>query len=74
MNIIGISAFFHDASCCLIKNGKLISAAAEERFSRIKHDPSIPRVAFQYCLEEGGINITELDCIAYYEKIGRAHV
>lgn len=67
MNIIGISAFFHDAACCLIQDGALKAAAEEERFSRIKADPSLPRQAFRYCLEEAGISVTDIDCLAYYE-------
>ncbi|WPV65664.1 carbamoyltransferase [Chitinophaga sp. LS1] len=67
MNIIGISAFFHDAACCLIKDGVLTAAAEEERFSRIKADPALPRQAFKYCLEQGGITLADVDCIAYYE-------
>ena len=67
-NIIGISCFFHDAACCLLKNGVLIAAAEEERFSRSKHDASIPKRAFNYCLEEGGLTIDEIDCVAYYEE------
>jgi carbamoyltransferase len=68
MNIIGISAHFHDAAACLLQNGQLVAAAEEERFSRIKHDSSLPLSAFRYCLEAGGIAITDIDCIAYYEQ------
>ena len=67
-NIIGISCFFHDAACCLLKDGVLVAAAEEERFSRQKHDPGIPKHAFNYCLEEGGLTIDEVDCVAYYEE------
>jgi carbamoyltransferase len=67
MNIIGISAFFHDAACCLLQDGQLKAAAEEERFSRIKADPSLPAKAFRYCLKEGGLSIADIDCIAYYE-------
>ncbi|RAW88992.1 carbamoyltransferase family protein [Photorhabdus laumondii] len=68
MNIIGISANFHDSSCALISDGQLIAAVSEERFSRFKNDSRLPIRAFRYCLEEGGINITDIDCIAYYEN------
>lgn len=75
MNIIGISALFHDAACCLIQDGKLVAAAEEERFSRIKHDPAMPSRSFLHCLEAGGISITDVDCVAFYEdprkKLGR---
>ncbi|HVQ40429.1 MAG TPA: carbamoyltransferase N-terminal domain-containing protein [Pyrinomonadaceae bacterium] len=67
-NIIGISCFFHDAACCVLKDGVLIAAAEEERFSRRKHDAGIPKRAFNYCLEEAGLTIDEVDCVAYYEE------
>jgi len=67
-NIIGISCFFHDAACCLLKDGVLIAAAEEERFSRSKHDAAIPKRAFNYCLEAGGLTIDQVDCVAYYEE------
>jgi carbamoyltransferase len=75
LNIVGISAGYHDAACCLLQDGALVAAVQEERFSRLKNDKSFPRRAFRYCLEEGGITITDVDCIAYYEnpclKLGR---
>ena len=67
MNIIGISAYFHDSACCLLRDGELIAAVSEERFSRFKNDARLPIRAFRYCLEAGGLDITELDCVAYYE-------
>lgn len=66
-NVIGISAYFHDSAACLLQNGIVTAAAQEERFSRRKHDPSLPRRAFQYCLKEAGVTIANLDCVAYYE-------
>src|SRR5690554_2110475 len=66
-NIIGISAFYHDSACCIIQNGKLVAAVQEERFSRKKNDPDLPVNAFMYCLNEAGISIADIDCIAYYE-------
>ena len=75
LNIIGISAGYHDSACCLIQDGVLVAAAQEERFSRIKQDKSFPKQAFRYCLAEAGLTITDLDCLAYYEdpcqKLGR---
>ncbi len=68
MNIIGISAFFHDAACCLLQDGNLVAAVQEERFSRIKNDPRLPIRSFRYCLEAGEIDIVDIDCIAYYES------
>jgi len=67
-NIVGISAQFHDSACCVLKNGKLVAAAQEERFSRLKHDSRIPRLAFRFCLEEAGLDIAQISCIAYYEN------
>lgn len=67
-NIIGLSAYFHDAACCLLRDGALVAAAQEERFSRRKHDPSLPRQAFRFCLREGGLTLADLDAVAYYER------
>ena len=68
MNILGLSAFYHDSACCLLQNGKLTAAVSEERFSRIKHDTGIPTQAFQYCLAQANLTPADLDCIAYYES------
>jgi carbamoyltransferase len=74
-NILGLSAHFHDSACCLLQDGKLVAAAQEESFSRRKHDPALPRRAFRYCLDQGGIAISDVDGVAYYEnprkKLGR---
>ena len=70
MNVIGISAFYHESSCCLLRDGELIAAASEERFTRVKHDPRLPVEAFRFCLEAGGLSITDVDAIAYYELAG----
>lgn len=67
MNILGLSAFYHESACCLLQDGLLIAAASEERFSRIKHDPRLPVGAFSFCLKEGGLSVADLDCVAYYE-------
>lgn len=66
-NVIGISAFYHDSACCIIQDGILKAAVQEERFSRKKNDSALPKKAFLYCLNEAGISIDEIDCIAYYE-------
>jgi len=68
MHILGISCFYHDSAACLVKDGVLIAAATEERFTRKKHDWSFPVRAIEYCLKEAGINITDVDHIAFYEK------
>ncbi|MEM7349750.1 MAG: carbamoyltransferase N-terminal domain-containing protein [Acidobacteriota bacterium] len=67
MNILGLSAFYHESSCCLLRHGELIAAASEERFTRVKHDRRLPVEAFRFCLEAGGLRITDLDAVAYYE-------
>lgn len=68
MYLLGISAFYHDAAAALVKDGKIIAAAQEERFSRIKHDAGFPTKAIEYCLAEAGISINEVEAIIYYEK------
>lgn len=68
MRILGISCYYHDASACLIENGTVVAAAAEERFTRIKHDNNFPKHAIEFCLQQAGIAINELDAIAFYEK------
>ena len=66
--ILGISAFYHDSAATLIKDGKIVAAAQEERFTRIKNDQSFPKFAINYCLEEAGINSDKLDAIIYYDN------
>ncbi len=66
--ILGISAFYHDSAACLIKNGKILAASQEERFTRKKHDFSFPMNAINYCLKEAGITTKDLTYVAYYEK------
>jgi len=68
MYVLGISCFYHDSSATLIKNGKIIAAAQEERFTRKKHDISFPEHAIKYCLKSQGININKIDYIGFYEK------
>jgi carbamoyltransferase len=67
MNVIGLSAFYHESSCCLLQDGRLVAAALEERFSRVKHDPRLPISSFRFCLEAGQLSIADVDCVAYYE-------
>jgi carbamoyltransferase len=68
MNILGISAFYHDSAACLVRDGRIIAAAQEERFTREKYDASFPRHAVEYCLREGGISIKGVNYVAFYEK------
>ncbi len=67
-SILGISAFYHDSAAALIIDGKIIAAAQEERFSRKKHDPRYPQNAIKYVLEEGKINLNDIDHIVFFEK------
>jgi carbamoyltransferase len=68
MYILGISAFYHDSAACLVKDGEIIAAAQEERFTRIKQDHSFPANAIKYCLKEAGISGAELDYVSFYDK------
>ncbi len=68
MNIIGISCFYHDAAAALIKDGKLVAACSEERFTRIKQDPNLPKNAVAYCLERANLTIENIDYIVFYDK------
>jgi len=68
MNILGISAFYHDSAAALVVDGDVIAAAQEERFTRKKHDAGFPRRAVAYCLEAGGIDANQLDFVAFYDK------
>ncbi|MBT3249561.1 MAG: carbamoyltransferase [Candidatus Pacebacteria bacterium] len=68
MKILGLSCFYHDSAACLISDGEIIAAGAEERFSRKKHDNGFPKLAIDYCLKEAGLAINELDSVVFYEK------
>ena len=68
MHILGISAFYHDSAACLVRDGEILAAAQEERFTRKKHDAAFPAHATRYCLQEAGIRIEDLDLVVYYEK------
>jgi carbamoyltransferase len=68
MNILGISCYFHDAAAALLRDGQLIAAAEEERFSRKKHDFDFPRRAIEFCLRTGGLAPAELDWVVFFEK------
>ena len=68
MNIIGLSFFYHDSSAALVQDGKLVAAAEEERFSRVKHDSGFPNLAIEFCLQMGGITMHDVDYVVFYEK------
>jgi carbamoyltransferase len=68
MRILGISAFYHDSAAALVEDGLIVAAAQEERWSRVKHDARLPRQAIQYCLDEGGVSLDQVDGVAFYDK------
>ena len=67
-SILGISAYFHDSAAALLMDGKVVAAAQEERFSRIKHDSSFPEKSIAYLIEESGFHPNEIDIVVFYEK------
>ncbi len=66
--VLGISGFYHDAAAAIVRDGEIVAAAQEERFTRVKHDPGFPQRAIEYCLREAGVTPDELDAVAFYEK------
>jgi len=68
MNILGISAYYHDSGAVLVSDGNIVAAAQEERFTRKKHDSGFPRHAISYCLKAGGVSGAELDAVVFYDK------
>lgn len=68
MNILGISAYYHDSAAALVRDGEIMAAAQEERFTRKKHDPGFPAEAIAYCLGEAGLTLTDVDYIVFYDK------
>ena len=68
LDILGISAYYHDSAACLLRNGEVFAAAQEERFTRKKHDARFPRNAIDYCLSEADVAVNELDAVVFYDK------
>ena len=68
MYILGISAYYHDSAACLLRDGEIIAAAQEERFTRKKHDHNFPENAIKYCLKEANISIDQVDFVSFYDK------
>ena len=68
MNILGISAFYHDSAAALVRNGEIIAAAQDERFTRKKHDNQFPTNSVQYCLQTGRLTAEDLEYVVFYEK------
>src|SRR5437867_10746025 len=68
VDVVGSSAFYHDSAACLVRDGEIVAAAQEERFTRKKHDARFPVHAVEYCLRHGHIGKSELDYIVFYDK------
>src|SRR6267142_6602017 len=68
MRILGISAYYHDSAAAVVEDGRIVAAAQEERFTRIKHDSEFPTNAITACLKSAGIAMEELDAVAFYDK------
>lgn len=68
MRLLGVSAFYHDSAAALVEDGEIVAAAQEERFTRVKHDPSFPAQAAAYCLAAGGVTLERVDHVVFYEK------
>ena len=68
MNILGISCFYHDSAACIVRDGRILTAAQEERFTRKKHDPRFPKNAIKCCLQEAGTEVQDLNYVVYYDK------
>jgi carbamoyltransferase len=68
MRILGISAFYHDSAAALVEDGDIVAAAQEERFTRVKHDPSFPHNAVEFCLKQAGARLSQVDRVVFYEK------
>ncbi|MFC1862169.1 carbamoyltransferase N-terminal domain-containing protein, partial [Chloroflexota bacterium] len=66
--ILGISAFYHDSAACLVKNGDIVAAVQEERFTRKKNDFRFPTQAIEYCLKEGKVTFKDMDYVVFYDK------
>src|SRR5215475_59750 len=68
MHILGISCYYHDAAAVILRDGQLVAAAEEERFSRVKHDFGFPKLAIEFCLRQAGITAGDLDYVVFYER------
>src|SRR5579862_7226649 len=68
MQILGISAFYHDSAAALVRDGEIVAAAQEERFTRRKHDSGFPTNAAEFCLAQAGVPLTDIDYVVFYDK------
>ena len=66
--ILGLSAYYHDSAACLVRDGEIVAAAQEERFTRKKHDSGFPANAVAYCLREAGIGMADVEYVGFYDK------
>src|SRR5579864_8942416 len=67
-HVLGISAYYHDAAAALVRDGEIIAAAQEERFTRKKNDPDFPAQAISFCLQQGGLSQDQVDVVVFYDK------
>ncbi|HYG35917.1 MAG TPA: carbamoyltransferase N-terminal domain-containing protein, partial [Clostridia bacterium] len=67
-HILGVSAFYHDSAAALLCDGRIVAAAQEERFTREKNDPDFPRHAIEFCLQQAGLTLAQLDAVTFYDK------
>jgi carbamoyltransferase len=67
-HVLGLSAYYHDAAAALLRDGQIVAAAQEERFTRIKNEPDFPSQAIEFCLRYGGLSAADLDCVVFYDK------
>ena len=68
MRILGVSSFYHDSAAALVEDGKIVAAAQEERFTRKKHDSDFPARAIEYCLDQAGLDLDEVEYVTFYDK------
>ena len=68
MNVLGISAYYHDSAAALVQEGHVVAAAQEERFTRKKHDPGFPANAIRFCLAHAGVTLNDIDYVGFYDK------
>ena len=68
INVLGLSAYYHDSAATLLVDGRIVAAAQEERFTRKKHDAAFPANAIAYCLDEAGLSLDEIDYVTFYDK------
>src|SRR6185436_18119201 len=68
MIVVGVSAFYHDSAAAIVRDGIIVAAAQEERFTRIKHEAGFPAHALRYCVQAAGVSFADIDFVTFYEK------